>query len=185
MNVRTRGHVLQRHISYVETRWGEEMLESALEHCSNGVANALREALVPGAWFPILWLSRFQHAVVAATGNVEAIEDLSYDTSTGYISQFSGLAAHVLSPSGVLRKVPSMLADSFHGPEVEIEVEGERATVHHTKCVGFDPLLWGMLHAGIVGMLDGTGAHDVRYEILRGGGTSDECLLELQWRRRS
>ncbi len=27
--------------------------------------------------------------------------------------------------------------------------------------------------------------HDVRYEIQRGGGTSDECLLELQWRRRS
>lgn len=176
---RVAGHVIQRHLEYVETRWGEDALEDALGRCSTGVAAALRSAIVPGAWFPLLWLSRLQHAVIATTENPEAIYDLGYDTSNQFVTE-RGLATHVLSPLGLLRKMPEFLRESYHGPELAIDVGDRQALLRYRKCDGFDRVQWGLFEGGLVGMLEGTGAHEVEAE--QHGGAEGECDLELRWR---
>ncbi len=183
--MQVRGHILLRHLAYARERWGEETATGIFARLSRGLSAGLQESVVPGAWYPLTWMTALQRALIEETDHADAIWEFGHDTAGQYVREMTGTAAHLGGLRSVLEHQPSLLRGVFDTGELEVDLDddGLGVTLNYSECVGFDRLVWDMLVGGVCGLLDGAGAASVEAEITD-GGVAGHAEVRLRWRGR-
>lgn len=176
MSPQVRGRVLQRTLANAEERFGADVVQRALEHCSPGVRAALQSAVVEGGWYPLVWLTSLEEGIVEASETPEAMYEIGQDMAPRLLREATQVALHLKSMWSIIHRVPSLLADAFEGARLEVEVleGGTSAELRYSHCAGFTRHTWELIEGSIVGILEAAGSHGVEVEPRSGGGDGDD-----------
>ncbi len=174
MSHQVRGRVLLRTLAYAEERFGDEVLERALECCSPGVRAALRSAVVEGGWYPLIWLTSLEVGLIEASETPEAMYEIGQDMAPRLLREAMQVALHLKSMWSIIQRMPSLLADAFEGAKLDVRESGTRAELRYTRCAGFSRHTWELIEGSIVGILEAAGNRGIVVEPRSGGGDEDD-----------
>lgn len=165
-------------------RYGEEALLEAITKQSRGIAKALH-GVVDGAWYPVGWLGRLDEAIVEVSGKPDAVWQFARETSEIAFRRFAGgavISPRLLRPREVLERSATLTNEVLSGIRSRVVDDGDR--VQHRRVDADEPLpplVWDHFRGAFQGVVEATGATDVRVVDVAGGGDQPFLELRVSW----
>jgi hypothetical protein len=182
---RVKGIAFRTVVKTLEQLRGEALVDRALRQLPAYLGDGLRHNTITASnWYPIDWYRDLFAAIVATTGEGEAIvRELGHRAAYADMSSVYKGIYKLLSPEVVLALSARLFSNYYDTGTVRI-VESREHFVRAawSGCVGFDRNLWLEVLASCETYLELSGAQQVRTHIQSGAGANDDHMdVCAQW----
>ena len=181
----TRGLTFRSVVVQVEKRFGAEALASVYALMPREAGDALRYGtVVPTGWYPVAWLRELLAAVRRhAGGGRDLMRALGRE---GRVDDFKRgvfrLVAFLSSPETLIAQSVAYFCRYDNGGELRVlESRARMARVKFSSCHGWDENVWEYTIGGVTGLLEASGASEVRVRVVEGGGDEPFLVVEARW----
>jgi hypothetical protein len=147
--------------------------------------NALRfGGIVIGGWYPIAWYRELWKSLNGCLGVDEAAAYRIGHRAAGLSVNVAYRAlSRMSSPATLLAMSARAFGYYFEsGSLIVKQPEPKRLTAEWRDCHGFDNFIWSEVSGGAVYFIEATGATNITFNVLAGGGNASTMLATATWR---
>lgn len=172
--------------SFTELR-GPGARDKARSLMNKELAETFRNNLMLAAsWYPIGWYRDLLRSFREATGDgPELIKQIGYRCmELDMQGVYKQILARVVSPQTMLSMTARLFSNYYDTGTLEV-IEGRKGFVHvrFSGCRGWDTNMFYEMIGSSTGMLEISGAHEVKPRVMAGGRDGDTSMeLEAHWR---
>lgn len=149
------------------------------------LGDALRfGGIVIGGWYKASWYRAFWRVVVEIL-NIDAAgtKRIGHKAAGIGVNVAYRTLSRLSTPAMLLSMSARAFGYFFDKGKLEVQQpESSRLTAHWTHCYGFDTNIWNEVAGGALYFIEATGAKNVDFSILSGGGSSDWMIASASYK---